>query len=376
MKTLKALLITENEQIQKDIQETLSPLDIEVEVGSDLKQSFEEHHLFSYFLIDESFLKENQDIHIPTSSYLIGLVQDRSFDTARSWMRYGTYDVIVTPDELDRLVSIINHTKHRLDMKQTAAGMADILGSGNQVMAFYSAKGGSGKSIVSTMVAQCLKVQDSSKKVMLIDLNAQYGGLEVFMGLEPVRSYYDLIPVIQELSIHHIQNVITKEERTGLDVLLGPSNPEQADRINDELIAKVIRNCREHYDYVILDLPSDINSLSFTGLNEATHIYYILTADSVALRSFKHALKMFDRFQLGKRDNLSLVINRMHKKNELTSKDVSNLLNLPIVGELRSDFIGIQPMINMGLPFFLKKNEKAKTKITRDVQRFVMKTLA
>ncbi|GAK06090.1 type II/IV secretion system ATPase TadZ/CpaE, associated with Flp pilus assembly [Geomicrobium sp. JCM 19037] len=210
--------------------------------------------------------------------------------------------------------------------------------------------------------------------MLLIDLNVQYGGQEVLLGLESVRTYIDLKPVLRELDIHHIHNITAHNEASNLDVLLSPCQPEQAEELTDDLISALIRTARTHYDYVILDIPSDINDTSFTALNESTEIYYILTPDSLSLRSYRHAMNLFERLNLERFENVHILLNQEHDKSELTNKDISNLIDRKIAGNFHSDYLKLQPYINLGEPVFTSE-KKAKFKLAKDVSGFVKRQL-
>lgn len=385
MVKVEALVVTKNEGIRDKTEHLLSEQGIAVETHDAWAQTLIEQNNYAYYLLDDDILDTVESLQIPPTSLLIGLSRERSFDRVRQWMQAGAHDLIVVPDELETLSQFIQKTMPQLQRgKESEAqkenlnsgllGSDDALGGGGRVSAFYSAKGGGGKTLISAMSAQSLQLQ-FGKRVILIDFNAQFGGVEVVFGLEPTRSYLDLLPVLQELSFNHIQNVSVVEETTGVTVLFSPASPEQSEQITDELVTRLIRTCRAHFDHVILDLPSTLNTISFTGLNEAHQIYYVITPDSLSVRCLKQAIALFKRFQIGNQGNLHLIVNRMNKKSELTEKDVENLVDLPAAGVVRADYFTIQPLLNMGRPFYTKKSDKGASKVAQDVRLFVEKAM-
>ncbi|MDM5318222.1 AAA family ATPase [Fictibacillus sp. b24] len=372
MNKLKALIISTNENLITHLKGLCEKHSIDVESISEWKKSFSDTSTYSYYFIDEETVTDDQNISVHSLSYLIGIVQNPSFEMVRSWMNKGANDVVVLPEDRNRLDEFIQNTKETAQARETNYTNAGKIGG--KVSAFYSAKGGSGKTFLAAAIAQALQVRHD-QKVIVIDLNAQFGGLESMLGLEVSRSYADLQPVVKELGIHHIENVAFKDERTGNLVMLSPANPAKAEDITEELISKLIRICRQSFDHIILDLPSSINTVSFTGLNEAAHIYYVLTPDSPGLKAYKTAEDVFQRFQLGNKENLSVIINRAHAKNELTEKDLAEVVPRPIIGKVRADFFNIQPNINMGTPFYLKKKEKPGSKALKDIVQLVEKSM-
>ncbi|MCR2823698.1 AAA family ATPase [Lederbergia panacisoli] len=369
MRSTNAMVVTEDESLLTDIKRIL--YNFEVMETNVWEGPYVQDDNIQYFLIDELMLDAVVPAHIPMSSVLIGLVRDRSFENARKWMKLGAKELVIIPNELEKLVSVLQKPFPNFAGSRSASDYYAYEGSGD-VRAFYSAKGGTGKTLIAAMVAQNLQMQ-CDQRVILIDFNVQFGGVEVVFGIEPERSYMDLLPVINELSINHIQNVAVREENTGIHVLLSPANPEQNETATDEMITRIIRTCRNHFDQVILDLPSTFNSTTFTALNEATHIYYILNPDSLSVRGLKHTINHFHRYQIGNKNNVSVIINRNNHKAELTEKNIGTLIDLPIIGSIRADFYGIQPFINMGRPFYHKKHDKGVSKTAQDVRKMVKK---
>ncbi|HLU21216.1 MAG TPA: AAA family ATPase [Bacillaceae bacterium] len=375
MKSINAMVITEDKSLLMEIRRILDSHHIEMN-DSDIWEgpySGEEHYL--YTIVDETILETNDNIQVPYNTILIGLVRDRSFENARKWMKVGAKELIIVPDEVESLDDILRKPLPAFSRDQSGID-SDFLsfeGAG-AVRAFYSAKGGTGKTLIAAMVAQNLQLQ-CDKRVILIDFNVQFGGVEVVFGLEPERSYMDLMPVIHELSINHIHNVAVKEENTGIHILLSPANPEYIDMSADELITRVIRTCRNHYDEVILDLPSTFNAITFNALSESTHIYYVLNPDSLSVRGLKHSLTHFRRYQIGNKNNVYVIVNRKNNKSELSEKNISQLIDLPIVGTVRADFYGVQPFVNMGKPFYHKKSDSGASKTTHDVRMMVRKSI-
>ncbi|MDQ0337879.1 pilus assembly protein CpaE [Caldalkalibacillus uzonensis] len=366
---LKALVDTREQEVFEAIKTHLAQEAVEVyQAGQAPFNEINKPH-FHWYVIDQFSMHESSKQTVPAGSFVIGIVFERQFEKVRELMKYGVDEVLVWPDEMDNLARIITRTKERLE-KSDQENFS--LGGKGKVISFYSSKGGSGKTFLSSLFAQCLAVE-YGKKVMLIDFNVQSGGLEVILGLEPIRTYVDLKPVLSELSIQHIHNIAVNESTTGIDLLLSPVSPERMEELSVELVSKIIRVCRSHYDEVVLDLPCVLDSTSFTALNDSTHIFYVLTPDSLSLRSFKHTLAVFDQYQLNNQGQLSVILNLVHAKQELTERDVGKLVDVPLAGSIRADYFSVQSYLNMGVPFFKKKGHYFKAKPVKDMIKLVKK---
>jgi pilus assembly protein CpaE len=362
----KGLLITKDNAWGDSFPHYISDENLDLATVSEWKRSFREQQFYHFIFVDLDTVESPSQLQSIAGSVMIGLTKNHDFEQARTWLLAGAKDIIILPEEKARLEQAIREAKNQYKFqKETEAGY----GTG-EVHAFYSAKGGSGATLLSAIAAQTLSIHHECK-VLLVDLNAQFGNQDVLFGIQPLRSYYDLIPVMDEMDMRHLQNISNIHEETGVTVLTGPSNPAQAENIPDELISRMIRTARHQYDYIILDLSSGINSVTFTGLNEATHIHYIMTPDSLGLRSYKYAEELFERFQIGRSTDYSLLLNRCNAKTELTAKDIEKITGREINGKITADFFAVQPFINMGESFYKKKKDKGTTKVSKDMKKYV-----
>ncbi|MEH7346245.1 AAA family ATPase [Bacillus sp. JJ1532] len=370
MSAYKGLLITKDLRWSELIQQLIENENIDITVMPEWKRTFQEQHSYHYIFADIDSIENPEQLKNNSKSSLIALTRSHDFLLARTWLVSGAKDVIVFPDEKERLIELVRYTRDQFRLqKETNAGY----GTG-QVHAFYSAKGGSGKTLLSVLAAQSLSIHHNLK-VLLIDMNAQFGTADSLFGIQPIRSYYDLIPVLEELDIRHIQNVSNVHEETRVSILNGPANPAAAQTIPDELMNRIIRVASNHYDYIILDLPTNIDNLTFTGLSLAQHIHYIMTPDSLGMRAYKYAEDLFERFQIGRGEHFSLIVNRNHSKSELTVKDIVKIIGKEIQGTISADYFAIQPYLNMGESFFKKKKDKGASKVTRDMKKYVEELL-
>lgn len=366
MSIYKGLLISKDRSWSEELLQLVSEENIEISVVSEWKRTFREQQSYHYIFVDIDTIENPQQIPMSSSSIVLGLTRNYEFEQARTWLVAGAKDVIVLPGEKNRLLEALKASKEQFKFQKETE-----MGYGNgQVHAFYSAKGGSGKTLLASLMAQSLSIHHGFK-VLLIDLNAQFGNADVLFGIQPVRSYFDLIPVMDEMDIRHLQNVSNYHEETKVTLLTGPANPAKAESIPDELIGRLIRVAKSHYDYIILDLPPHINNSTFTGLNEANHIHYILTPDSLGLRAFKYSEDLFERFQIGRGGEVSVLINRYHPKLELTLKDMEKIIGREVNGSIESDFFSIQPFINMGEGFYKKKKDKGSNKVSKSMKKYV-----
>ncbi|MBH0167583.1 AAA family ATPase [Fictibacillus sp. 7GRE50] len=326
---------------------------------------------------DDSTVELVQSINADNSIPILFLTETQDFILLRDVIRAGAVDYFVIPDEISlfekRLQAIIKRLETNETGVQESHNTSFKRGRG-QVISFYSAKGGSGKTFVASSFAQTLKLE-STAQVLLIDLNLQFGGIETYLSIESTRSLIDLTPVIEELTESHIQNVSEKENHSKLEILLSPKDAETAEGITQDFIAKLIRACRRNYDFVILDLPSYIDDKTYIALEESDVINYILNLDTPSLRAFKDAEQLFQRLGIDVNERLQIIVNKTGKENEISVTDIKDLVTAPVITDIRYDKKTVQPLINKGLPLQKVPNEKKLSQPAKDIKKWVLSNL-
>lgn len=328
---------------------------------------------------EDSSVELIQYIHnVNPLTVIIFIAQDQDFGLLRNVTRAGAIDFFVFPDETSLLSSrfqgILNSLEERKKHENEVAATATFKKGRGKIYSFYSARGGSGKTLLASTFAQALKFE-STAQVLLIDLNLQYGGVETILSIESSRSLADLKPVIQELNENHILNVSEKEKYSKMDILLSPADAEVAETLSDEFVTKLLRNCRRSYDFVVVDLPSTMNGLTYTALEEADKIYYVLNLDTPSI----HLLKKFEElaFRLGIdfEERLELICNQVGRDNEISDKDIEKLVTQNISAKIRRDFKGVQAAINKGEPIRKEATSKKLIPFAKDVRKWALAQL-
>ena len=289
----------------------------------------------------------------------------------REVIRAGAADYFVLPDEFPLLETAIEKTIQMLGQQELQSAAPSFKKGRGKIISFYSGKGGSGTTLLATNFAQTLRL-DSTARVLFIDLNLQYGGAEYFLGIESDRSLIDLQPVIEEVNEGHIRNVAQKEKFSALEVLLSPRDAELAEKVSEDFISKLLRATRRSYDYIILDLPSNMNPINLVALEESDHIYYVMNLNTPSLRVYKSVEKLFIRLNIQTDNRMEILINQKSRENEISVQDIKTFVDKPIAVEITRDDRNVQKAVNMGQPLRKEPNEKKiVSAAAKDVRKWV-----
>lgn len=380
-KNLDILLVSEEETITNQLLNAIDREEYTITVVKSDEVSREVNRqtrdMVIYVQDQQDYIVEQiqyiKSVHALT--YIIFLAIDSDFTTLRSITQAGAEEFFVLPEEMSLFISRFPtmHKNHQMKLySEQEQGITFGKGRG-QIYSFYSGKGGTGKSLIASTFAQTLKLE-SAAEVILIDLDIQYGGIETIMSFETNRSIADLKPVIAELNENHIRNVSQTEKHSKLEVLISPCDAEVEGMLDEDFISRLIRVCRRSFDYSIIDLPSHMNTLVATALEESDKIYYVLLPETSSLKVLKYFEELCERLGIHLKSHVEIILNNLSKENELQVKDIKDLMRYPLDTTIRRDYKGVQTYINKGE--VIRKSQKEKLiPFAKDIRKFTKKVL-
>lgn len=282
---------------------------------------------------------------------LLFLNRSDDYDLIRGLFRVGVTDVLHYETELDELDSIIKKANKWLEMylHQAEVESAATMKETGKIMAFYGGKGGEGTTFISANVANHMAAV-TSMSVLLIDLNLQNNDVQSMLNIKHNRNIGDLKGIINELTESQIKNVAYEMEKTNLEVLLSPNSPEDAENFTTDDIQMLLSACKRHYDLIVLDLPKELNEISISGLSNASQVFYTFCMERPSIERMQSVIDLFERYQLISENNLTLVINKHSKKQDITDSEMEKMSIPPIMGRITADHQRIGSAINLGIP--------------------------
>ncbi|TCS94266.1 AAA family ATPase [Hazenella coriacea] len=307
---------------------------------------------------------------------IIYFTESRDSTRIRDVSRAGAFDTLFFPDEITAIEDVLTRAVKSLESDDSENdGNKGFTWGRGQVIAFYSGKGGSGRSLLASTLAQTLQL-DSSSSVLLVDLNLQYGGMETYLKVESTRNLTDLTPVLHELNDNHLRSVTVVEPFSQVELLASPADVDVSEMVMEEHVERVLRAARLYYDYIFVDLPTEITTLTYTALEEADRIYYVLNPDTVSMRMLNRSLSLFSTIGVDPAGRLEILLNRVNKDSEIDEKEVKTRFTYDIIGQFKDDQKKIEQAINRGNTLRTARNERNMTAFAKDVQKLAKRLLA
>ncbi|MBZ5516332.1 MAG: response regulator [Acidobacteriia bacterium] len=155
-------------------------------------------------------------------------------------MRSGCTEYLIKPVDRDQLLEALARVgARRKDKREQVVG---------QILAFLSAKGGTGATTLAIHLAAHLA---QARKTLLVDLHPDLGDASIFLALAKHQyHFYDLAENTHRLDAEFLQGFLARH-RSGLEVLPAPDGVETTRHVSHEALQHILEFLRIHYDFVV-----------------------------------------------------------------------------------------------------------------------------
>jgi pilus assembly protein CpaE len=237
-------------------------------------------------------------------------------------------------------------------------------GEGGMVVTVFSAKGGCGKTTVSTNLAAAAAA-GGARRVCLLDLDLAFGDVAIAMQLFPARTIADAVGLSSALDESAVRSIVTPHS-PNLDTIVAPVEPGTADSIPASVVTELLRVLRTMYDLVVIDTPPAFTDHVLAAFDNSDLYVLLATLDVPAVKNLKLTLETLT--MLGyPREKWRLALNRSDSKVGLSLGDVEKTLKAKIAVEIPSSR-DVSASVNRGVPLVL---DAPNHPVSEAIHRFI-----
>lgn len=298
---------------------------------------------------------------VPFTQIVILSVQSDSSYMRRA-LQAGARDFLTKPPMIDELNSavkragILAQDERAKNILPFTTGSTlqsiPIQGSGQagKIIVIYSPKGGTGCTTIATNLAIALHSEES--RTVLVDASLQFGDLAVFLNEQVKNSIIDLTMRADELDSDVVEEVLIRNNSTGLRLLPAPPKPEMADQVTGEQLSKTLQFLQKIYAYVVVDTASYLTEVVQSALDVANLIILITTQDIPSIKSCSSFLALADSSGI-KRERIMFIMNRFDKRIAISPERIGESLRQEVKIAIPFEERIVPLSINRGVPFII-----------------------
>lgn len=223
-----------------------------------------------------------------------------------------------------------------------------------QVITVFSPKGGTGKTTTSCNLAAAAAAR--GRRVLLLDLDLQFGDTAIMLGLEPRKTLHDLVCDPGVMDADKLAGYVSRTA-IGIDVLPAPLRPEDAERVTEEPIGRLLDVARLVYDVIVVDTSPYFHGPMLTTLDRTDQLLLVAGPDVPTLKNLRLTLHTLELLGYDK-EKTRVVLNRADPRVGLKPGEVGAVLGHAVDFRLPNDVI-VPATVNRGVPAVVSQKRSA-----------------
>ncbi|MFG2643070.1 CpaE family protein [Streptomyces sp. NPDC048370] len=262
-------------------------------------------------------------------------------------MDSGARGLVTLPLGYEELASRVQAAAQwSVGVRRHLGGGADVFsGPGGTVVTVSGAKGGVGTTVTAVQLA--LASRASGRNVALVDMDLQGGDIASYLDVQFRRSVADLAAV-DDISPRVLQDAVYVHE-TGIALLLAPGDGERGEDVADRSARQIVGALRSRYDVVVVDCGTYLNGANAAAVETADTALLVTTPDVVAVRAAKRTVRMWDRLQIRKAEETTVVVNRHTRGTEIQPALIQKITGTRMAGVVvPANFKELQGVVDAG----------------------------
>jgi pilus assembly protein CpaE len=237
-------------------------------------------------------------------------------------------------------------------------GQRDIAPAGKapakrgKIINVFGGKGGVGTTTVAVNLATTLMEMDGVNTVALVDINAPFGDIPLFLNIEPpIFDWMEVSKNINRLDSTYLMSILCKHA-SGVYVLPSPTGPVDDPNI-PRIMDTLMKLMRSMFDFIVVDSGQAIDETSRSILKLSDKVLMVTVLSMPSLINVKRFQGIFRKLGYPYEENVEIVVNRFNQKASVSMEEAEETLNKKIYWGIPNDYRITMSAINQGKPLGL-----------------------
>ena len=272
-----------------------------------------------------------------------------------SFLEAGADDVVARPfdgREVEaRVEALLLRFQRSKELAPVVSADGLTLARPRRTVAVYSPKGGVGTTTIATNIA-VTAAQRRMDRVVLVDLDLQFGSVATHLNLEPKQTLADVVRDVSAMREPELLRSYAARHDSGLHVLAAPPTPDTSESITPDHISHILATLLEGYDSIVVDAGSVLDERVLRVFEAAETIVLPVHPEMSALKAVHGLLDYLNETGsiVGKS---TFVLNNMFAREILKPRDIESVLGSRISSDLPYDPFLYLKAVNEGVPIVL-----------------------
>lgn len=271
--------------------------------------------------------------------HVVGLHSSNDSQAILQSLRAGAVEFLHAPFEANTQREAVNRLRRMIVPESASASV------GGKVVAFTSAKPGSGGSTLATQSAFALQ-RLTGKRILLVDCDLTGGTIGFYLKLAHSYSLVDALQHVDRLDPSLWNSLAVNHG--GVEILAAPAVP-YADPLDPSRLKVLAEHARMAYDWVVLDLPAIFTQTSLMAVAECDRAYVVSTSELPSLHLTRKAMALIEQLGFPK-DRFHVLVNRADRNEEMSTSDMERLFSCKVHARLPNDYFALHRVVTLGQP--------------------------
>ncbi len=201
-----------------------------------------------------------------------------------------------------------------------------------RIISFLPTKGGIGTTTLAVNTALEMKHMYADKQVILVELCEGSGTIAMHLGVSTHGGIQTLmerpLPAVTKEAV--VENIV--RHNSGVYLLLSTTKPRGiGPRLTKDRIRTILRYIMVDYDYILLDLPHDLDEATMEALRMTSEIVMTLEPNQIGMVMAQEMLDCLDQNNIGAHKARVVLVNRVPAVSSLNRNTVEQTLQREMI---------------------------------------------
>lgn len=276
-------------------------------------------------------------------------------------MQAGVREVLHQPHDVPGALRRAQVFLQRLRGAQT--GQLVMPAAEGKVIVVHAPRGGCGKSTLSASLAVALR-EACGAEVTLVDLEPQFGSIDLFFNLKPGPSLSDVARLGSKADGEALEQALLTHTKSGVRVLPAATTPEDAELVTAQTVDWTVTTLKSRSAWTVIDTGAQLTEPILRAMELADTVLVPLTMDMAALRALQQSLRLWGELGL---DLDKVKVAGYEQPSEITAEAAQRVIQRPLSHRLGWQAEQALSAVNAGEPLLISEPNGSFAKSVKEI---------